>query len=32
MSVLIFLDEKVNGGVAKTRVIDFNKEFFSRGK
>lgn len=32
MSVLIFLDEKVNGGIAKTRVIDFNKEFFSRGK
>jgi tetratricopeptide (TPR) repeat protein len=32
MSVLIFLDEKVNGAVAKNRVIDFNKEFFSRGK
>lgn len=32
LSVLIFLDEKVNGGVAKTRVVDFNKEFFSKGK
>lgn len=30
MQVIIFLDEKVNVGVAKTRVVDFNKEFFGR--
>ena len=30
MQVVIFLDEKVNVGVAKTRVVDFNKEFFGR--
>lgn len=30
MMVLIFLTEKINNVVAKTRVIDFNKEYFGR--
>lgn len=32
MFMLIFLDEKVNSNVAKTRVIDFNKEFFGKSR
>lgn len=32
MYALIFLDEKVNLTIAKTRVIDFNKEFFGKYK
>ena len=32
LTMVIFLGENVNNTVAKTRVVDFNKEFFSRGK
>jgi sulfur relay (sulfurtransferase) DsrC/TusE family protein len=32
MYALVFLDEKVNLTIAKTRVIDFNKEFFGKYK
>ncbi len=31
-NVLIFLEENVNNNVAKTRVVDFNKEFFGKSK
>lgn len=30
MLVLIFLTEKINNVVAKTRVVDFNKEYYSK--
>ncbi|MDR0803377.1 hypothetical protein [Fluviicola sp.] len=30
MFVLIFLTDKINNVVAKTRVVDFNKEYYSR--
>jgi tetratricopeptide (TPR) repeat protein len=32
MIIMIFLDEKVNNSVAKSRVVDFNKEFFGKSK
>jgi len=31
-TVIIFLEGNVNNNVAKTRVVDFNKEFFSKSK
>ncbi len=30
--MVIFLEENVNNNIAKTRVVDFNREFFSRGR
>jgi len=30
MFVLVFLTEKINNVVAKTRVVDFNKEYYSK--
>lgn len=32
MQVVVFLDEKMNSSMAKSRVADFNKEFFGRDK
>lgn len=32
MSVIVFLEDKVNISVAKSRVVDFNKEFFGRDR
>lgn len=32
LCAIIFLTDKVNNNVAKTRVVDFNKEFFGRNK
>ncbi len=32
MYVMIFLNEKIDNVVAKTRVVDFNKEFFGRDR
>lgn len=32
MQVVIFVDEKMNSTLAKTRVADFNKEFYGREK
>ncbi len=30
--VLVFLDSNTNSSLAKTRIVDFNKEYFSRDK
>jgi tetratricopeptide (TPR) repeat protein len=32
MQVIVFLDEKTSSNIGKTRVADFNKEFFGREK
>lgn len=32
MNVLVFLDDKITSSMAKTRVADFNKEFYGREK